>query len=380
MFIYFQTNPNLKIPQILKLSMLRKIRMGWFNPTSVFLNLPKVDGSFDWGNSSSSDTPKDHIDHIVGFICWVYMPSYCIIQISSWYSTKSPWIAWFYTPIGAQTMPWQQLRLPTMAPRTTLDGSFWKPGSTIWWMVHQLEKSWKIPGGYPTVWCVYISYRYIYIYTKKYLNDGGIVHCQFGMVRGIHLSRFFPEKCSQLVSWSPFSMDFPDDFKAAAPVFLNPMVFCWDPLRDPWSNHSNPPRDQRRLPKPPMMPEHLPENPQEGAKSAGSVSPGAKVCWKWGRTSRNSQDVVEAMPCDGAYNGYNMRISIKQELIKSSRQPSMTSDKAIKSVSAQHHHHHHHHHHHSISLPSSTSSGISLLRLTHLLQILVVICLLLYLY
>lgn len=78
MFIYFQTNPDLKIPEILKLSMLRKIRMGWFNPTSVFLNLPKVDGSFDWGNSSSSDTPKDHIDHIVGFICWVYMQSYCI--------------------------------------------------------------------------------------------------------------------------------------------------------------------------------------------------------------------------------------------------------------------------------------------------------------
>jgi hypothetical protein len=130
--------------------------------------LPKVDGSFDWGNSSSSDTPKDHIDHIVGFICWVYMQSYYIIQISSWYSTISPWIAWFYTPIGnAQTMPLQQLRLPTMAPRTTLDGSFWKPGSTIW----RIEKSWKIPGGYPTVWCVYISYIYIYLHIHEKISQ-----------------------------------------------------------------------------------------------------------------------------------------------------------------------------------------------------------------
>ena len=99
--------------------------------------------------------------------------------------------------------------------------------------------------------------------------------------------------------------DFPD-FKAAAPVFLNPMGFLLGP-RDPWSNHSNPPRD-RRLPKPPMMPEHLPENPQEGAKSAGSVSPGAE-------NSENSTQVQSA---------------------------------TIFYLSA----HIHHHHHHSISLPS----------------------------
>jgi len=47
------------------------------------------------------------------------------------------------------------------------------------------------------------------------------------MVRGIHLSRFFPEKCSQLVSWSPFSMIFLTS-RPQLQFSLIPWVFCWD--------------------------------------------------------------------------------------------------------------------------------------------------------
>ena len=255
--------------------MLRKIRMGWFNPRPHIsfseTKLPKVDGSFDWGNSSSSDTPKDHVDDIVGFIC-NHIALYKYLHDIPRYLHE----LLGFIPIGnAQTMPldrhWgcQQWR---HAPhwRAPFESLAKEPS---WWMVHLFEKS---QGGIQQYF-VYTYHIYIYLHIHDYIYNN------ISMMVGLFITS---------LGWSEGWSIFPDFSQKNVPnLWVDHHVpwfsrwlqgrgssfpqshgfFFWDPVRDPWSN----PRDQRRLPKPPMMPEHLPETPQEGAKSAGSVSPGA---------------------------------------------------------------------------------------------------------